>query len=63
MSLDRPATTAKLPIIRNIGSTATCELVRNCTASLPSTLSAGEESIISIVPKRPSSPMAAVNGT
>jgi len=58
-----PATTAKLPIIRNIGTTAICSLVRNCAVSLPSTESAGCGPIISAAQSTPSSPSAAASGT
>src|SRR5258706_6040731 len=63
MSSAIPATTAKLPIIRNIGTTATCSLVRNCALSLASTESAGSAPIISPAHSTPSRPSAAASGT
>ena len=58
-----PATTAKLPIIKNIGTTATWEFVRNCDDSLPNTFKPGSMPIISMLVVTPNSPNAAASGT
>ena len=63
MSPERPAAPAKLPIIRNNGSTANWELVRKDSTSVASTVSAGPGPSNSAMPSNPVSTMAAPRGT